>query len=323
MFLALTTERIHHIRQGLHIIKGMIFVFLLFIFSLIALISPLHCFSENNVIEGLPLYYWKHKPLDNFGDLLSLKVVERIVGKEVRYWKPTQKKQEKKLLSIGSVLILARDGDVIWGTGMNGKRMDLKDYKFTHIDIRAVRGPMTRLFIKKHFDIDCPEVYGDPALLIPYIFPEFQKAENPEWEYIFIPHYKEEHKYPKELYPHVVHPTEPWDEIIKKILNSRLVIGGSLHALIVADAYGIPARYVRTSDYEPLFKYQDYYLSTNRPDFQYATSIEEGLQMGGEKPMKCDLEALYNSFPFEFWPNSQFPVIDFSLPPGYRDYKEE
>lgn len=257
--------------------------------------------------EGLPLFYYQEKQFTNFGDFLSLKLVERIVGGQVK----TPQLNEKRLLAIGSILILAKDKDVLWGTGMNAKRIDLCYYKFKNLDIRAVRGPLTREFIMGNFNIYCPKVYGDPALLIPYFFPEFKKPKEPEYDYIFIPHYNDQEYYPKELYPNVVYPTEPWNQVVRKILNSRFVISGSLHGIIVAEAYGIPARYLRVSEYEPLFKYQDYYLGTNRAQFKYATSLEEALNMGGEAPFQCDLKKLYNSFPFEYWPNANFKIPNF------------
>jgi len=256
-------------------------------------------------LEGLPIYYWQKHGNENFGDYLSLKLVERIVGGQVAV---VSKKEElqKKLLAIGSVLIMANNGDVLWGTGMNGKRMDSELYQFDSLDVRAVRGPLTREFLMNHCNIDFPEIYGDPALLVPYFFPEFIKKEKAQYPYIVIPHYSEEDLFPKSLYSNVIYPTDPWRDIIRAIVDSEFVISGSLHGIVVAEAYGIPARYLRISDHEPLLKYMDYYLSTNRPDFTYATSIEEALKMGGEPPFECDLEKLYYSFPFEYWPHANF-----------------
>jgi len=279
-------------------------------FFLTFFILNFHCHAQENTLQGLPIYYWQQSKFVNFGDYLALKIVERIVGGEVTVCKNPHK-PPKKILSIGSVLIFANTDDVIWGTGMNGKRMDLKDYKFTNLDIRSVRGPLTRDFIIDNFGINCPEVYGDPALLLPYFFPEFKKSETPTYDYLIIPHYADEYLFPKSEYTNIVYPTDPWRTVIHKILDSKFVISGSLHGIVVAEAYGIPARYLRVSTHEPLYKYQDYYQGTNRPDFQYATSIEEALFMGGEPPFECNLKTLYESFPFEYWPDSDYIYPDF------------
>lgn len=256
--------------------------------------------------EGLPLFYWQEESFVNFGDYLSLELVERIVNYPIRYYKTKQENMDQKLLAIGSILYFANDHDVVWGAGINGKTLNKSDYSFSTLDIRAVRGPLTRQFISDNFQIDCPEVYGDPALLIPYFFPEFQKKKTPSREYLIIPHYSEISLFSK-TDPHVVYPTDSWESVIEAICDSQLVISGSLHGIIVAEAFGIPARLLRVTESEPLFKYTDYYLGTNRPHFQYATTVEDALKMGGEPPFICDLKRLYEAFPFEYWPPVHFP----------------
>lgn len=262
------------------------------------------CFSDETFVEGLPLYYWQTSRFVNFGDYLSLKLVERIVGGQVKVCQ--SKDPVQKFLAIGSVLRCANTDDVLWGTGMNGKVIEIEEYKFTSLDIRAIRGPMTRDFIRHTIGIECPEIYGDPALLLPYFFPEFKKNPNPEHEYVIVPHYSEIALFPKKDYPNVVYPTEDWRDVIRKILNSKFVIASSLHGIVVAEAFGIPARCLKVTEHEPLFKYQDYYFGTNRLNFQYATSIAEALELGGEPPFECDLQKLYESFPFDYWPNAEF-----------------
>lgn len=249
--------------------------------------------------QGLPLYYWQQQKFVNFGDYLSLKLVERIVDRPVRVHRRDVKKPEQKLLAIGSLLSFALDGDVIWGTGVNGKLLDPKHYRFKHLDIRAVRGPLTRKYLKDHFQIEAPEIYGDPALLVPYLFPEFKRKANPSFEYIIVVHYSELHLFERE--PHIVYATDPWDQVIERILDSKFVISTSLHGVILAEAFGIPARLLRVTENEHPFKFHDYYQGTQRPNFRWANSLEEALKMGGEPPFICDLERLYNAFPFEFW----------------------
>jgi pyruvyltransferase len=262
------------------------------------------CLAETTYVDGLPLYYWQTSRFVNFGDYISLKLVERILGGNIRICQ--SKDPEQKFLAIGSLLPYANTDDVIWGTGMNGKKMDPSQYHFDNLDIRAVRGPMTREFIMSNFNIDCPEVYGDPALLIPYFFPEFKKNPEPEYDYIIVLHYSDAHLFPKSEYPNVVYATDPWKEVMRSILNSNFVISSSLHGIVIAEAYGIPAKYLRVTDNEPLFKYQDYYLGTGRSKFEYATSINEALEAGGEPPAECDLKQLYENFPFEYWPDANY-----------------
>ncbi len=264
----------------------------------LTLVIPLILFAK------LPLFYWGEQP--NFGDVISKVIIERMVGEPLECYKKKSQGQKKKLLAIGSILYFANDGDVVWGSGVHGKTFHKKYYDFKSLDVRSVRGPVTRKFLMDNFEIACPEIYGDPALLFPYLFPEFKKKENPSIDYLIIPHYSDREYFPKSEYPNVVYPTDPWEIVMEKILDSKFVIASSLHPIIIAESYQIPARALRITDnrHNPMIKFYDYYLGTNRPYFQFAATIEQALRMGGEPPMECDLEKLYNAFPWDFWRES-------------------
>jgi len=263
---------------------------------IILLLGNLYCSYSLISSNDLPLYWWIPSNRTNFGDELSHEIVKRIIG----YTPRRPLKREKKLLALGSIMHLANDNDIVWGTGVNGKAIELDLHKFTCLDVRAVRGPLTRQFLLER-NIPCPEIYGDPALLMPLLFPEFKPTFAVD--YIVIPHIFDV----KELInipvfnsaKNIVLPTENWETVVKKILESKFVIASSLHGIIVAEAFGIPARYLRATSKEPLFKYVDYYTATGRPNFKYANSIAEALEMGGEDPIKFDANALLKAFPYE------------------------
>lgn len=265
-----------------------------FLFFLIA-------FSQTIKAE-LPLYFWDARPSQgfaNFGDALSEALVERMIGHKVQIVEKPYS-SEKKLLGMGSILSYALDNDVIWGTGVNGKT-PLSSYRFTNLDVRAVRGPLTRKFLLER-GIFCPEVYGDPTLLLPRCFPEFKKNPNPAKEYIVIPHFSDEYLFIAE--PNMVSVKNNWEYVVTKILDSKFVISSALSGVIVAESFGIPARLLiveNANSTENLTKYEDYYFGTNRPNFKYATTIEEALKIGGETLPECDLEKLYQAFPFELF----------------------
>lgn len=255
--------------------------------------------SENEFVEP-PLYFWDARStqgFSNFGDALSEALTERIVGHKVRVAAHPMC-PERKFLGMGSILNYAANGDIIWGTGRNGTKSEA-DHNFDCLDVRAVRGPLTRQFLLEK-GISCPETYGDPTLLFPLLFPEFQKAETPSHDYVIIPHYSDEHLFLDN--PNLVSVKEDWQEVITKILDSKFVVASALSGVIVAEAFGIPARLLiaeNAGNTENLFKYEDYYQGTNRFNFTYAKTLEEALMMGGERPHACDLEKLYRAFPFE------------------------
>jgi pyruvyltransferase len=239
------------------------------------------------------MFWWKPSTGANFGDELSRVVVERILRRRVNHRNIDSPR--RLLLAAGSILHFAKEGDVIWGSGFREPREP--ENKFCHLDIRAVRGPKTRdLFLK--MGASCPAVYGDPAVLMGRIFPKYKKLKK-IYDYIIIPNIGEINLFTP--YKNIVLPTASWHKVVKKICQSRLVISSSLHGLIVADAYGIPARLLKMTWIEPLFKYQDYYESTGRPNFKYAISVQDALRMGGEPPSCLDINPLLKAFPWDYF----------------------
>ncbi|WP_207432137.1 polysaccharide pyruvyl transferase family protein [Sabulibacter ruber] len=244
------------------------------------------------------LYYWK--PLNgsqNFGDHLSKVIVTKVLA-DRNHLLEEETKHQRTMLAIGSVLHFASDNDVIWGTGVNGK-VDVNEHTFSRLDVRAVRGPLTREFLMKR-GIPVPEVYGDPALLIPHIFPgRFKK--DPQKEYVVVPNLHDL-KIAKVLnLKNVISPVWGWNKCVEEILKAEFVIASSLHGLIIAEAFGIPACYIRLTETENLFKYNDYLHGTGRGEIEFATSVAQALEMGGMQPPKFDAQKLLDAFPIDLW----------------------
>ncbi len=255
------------------------------IFSILIALLPLNIYSEGG------MFWWRASDGTNFGDDLSHVIVEKILGRSINY--TPLESHEKILFAAGSILHFARNGDLIWGSGF--RENPLCENRFDHLDVRCVRGPRTREFLLQK-GIDCPAVYGDPAILLAHLFPEF-KREKIEYEYIIIPNIGEIKGFVP--YKNVVLPTLPWNEIVEEMLKAKLVISSSLHGIIVAESYGVPARLLKMTWLEPLLKYQDYYEATGRPDFAYAKSVQEALRLGGERPCEIDIAPLLNAFPWD------------------------
>jgi pyruvyltransferase len=243
-----------------------------------------------NAEQRVSLFYFTPaKFASNFGDALSPEIIERIIKKPLAQ----AKNYDQQLLALGSILHFAKDKDVIWGSGINGK-VPLKNHKFSSLDVRAIRGPLTRKFLISK-GIKCPKVYGDPALLMPLLFPELKV--NPTVDYIVIPNLNEIDEFKK--FPNLVLPTQDCMAVVEKILKAKFVISGSLHGIIVAEAFGVPARLLRVTEKENIFKYKDYYYGTGRANFRIAYSLEEAIKMGGEPKPVVDLKLLLESFPYD------------------------
>jgi pyruvyltransferase len=244
---------------------------------------------------SVELIWWKPKTGLNFGDVLSEVIVTKILadrGLSLR----DQTDRRARLLAVGSSLHFAKDGDIIWGTGVNGK-MPEERHAFSTLDVRAVRGPLTREFLRKK-GIDAPQIYGDPALLLPQLFPQFRA--NPTTPVVVVPNLHDVSHLSAKGIDHLS-PWLGWNICVEDILRAKLVVASSLHAIVVAEAFGIPARYVQFSENENLFKYEDYVLGTGRDKLEPAASIGEAREMGGMPPIRFDARKLIDAFPLDLW----------------------
>lgn len=220
----------------------------------------------------------------NFGDSLFPLIAERIADHSFRT--VSRYYPFPKLLAGGSIINdFARNGDSVWGAGMH----HADGMKAKRLHIHAVRGPVTRKTIKKLLGISCSEIYGDPAILTPHLFPEWQPMPV-KGRIGLIPHFKNRKKY-RHLpsYIKLILPTRMPHQVIPEILKCELIISGSLHGLIIAEAYGIPARWLPDGSGEPELKYHDYYESTNRiphPAHTLRYAEDLGGQAAGVMPDK-------------------------------------
>lgn len=217
-------------------------------------------------------------------------------------------KKSCHLLTCGSLVGVGRFDAVVWGSGAHIVRNIeslLSMRGFLKYDIRAVRGPLTRQIL-----IDCgyrcPENYGDPAIIMPLIYNDEHMAKK--YDVSVILHYylkNTEHEFGNSSYNYINIGTTDYESCIREILSSKKVISSSLHGIILAETYGVPAIFLNTGGYvdKALIKYYDWYYSTNRWSVKMARSIEEAIEM---KPMPLpDLSEmrtkLMNVFPYDLW----------------------
>lgn len=232
-------------------------------------------------------------PLNNFGDLLGPLIVKKILKK----YNLSKYLSAKRLFTIGSVIHFAHDFDNIWGSGINGK-VGYKSHKFNNLDVHALRGPLSKEYLVNK-GIHCPSNFGDPALLMPYFFPKY-RINKIERDVIVIPNYNEslDDGFPPKI--KILSPLCNPLLMIDQITKSRLTISSSLHAIIIAEAYGRKGIFLKTRKEDP-FKYRDYLLGTGRSIYEPAETVNEALQA---KPMSqaiFDCEMILKSFPFHLY----------------------
>ena len=245
----------------------------------------------------------------NLGDSLGRVIVEALLeqkGISMDQWIP----EKKHLFAVGSNIF---GGEIkgnyqdatIWGSGLLKKPFWREAFtqrlSRRKLDVRAVRGPLTREVLLQ-FGHQCPEVYGDPAILMPLFYQPTVEKKN---KYIVVPQFVYEYRF-RQAHPNekvVSMNTNDYRSVIDEIAASETVYTSSLHGIILAEAYGVPAVFFRELKKVIDFKYLDYYYSTGRRDIQIAESFAEALNM--TPPPLPDLsglrQGLLDSFPYDLW----------------------
>lgn len=206
----------------------------------------------------------------NFGDELSPLVLEAATGKKVKWARP----ESAEAVAIGSVLELygyRGRGAVVWGSGL--RQAPCANEGEIVADrlgpVLAVRGPRTADALGSKA---IHAAQGDPGVLAPMLIGSRSGAISRPT--VVIPHFRvfatrdglshlrECKKRGLTVLPPTLHPIE----MASSIRDAAFVLTSSLHGLILAHAFGVPAQLVtftQAAQQEPDFKYRDYLASVS------------------------------------------------------------
>ena len=248
--------------------------------------------------NAVNLHWWKWSgATQNVGDALSPVVVEYMMERNGIGHDRSFDNKTRHLYAIGSIVDTAYQNATVWGSGiLNGYRK-LWWRKLRSLDIRCVRGPETRNVLIAN-GYECPECYGDPALLMPLIYdPTKKPTYEKTYEYKVVRHVSYDNTSPDSLSPS----TTDYKEFIDELTKCKRIVSSSLHGIILAEAYGIPAVLLKHD--LNMFKYEDYYHSTGRYEFPIASTVEEALAIEPAplpdlKPLQ---DNLIHAFPVDLW----------------------
>jgi pyruvyltransferase len=252
-----------------------------------------------NKLRGFISVHWSNSA--NWGDALNVYLVEKISGQTVKF---EASRQGHHYLVIGSIIERATKKSVIWGTGAMSADLHMLDKP---TKVCAVRGPETRKLLLQN-NIECPEIYGDPALLLPkYYKPNVQN----ECAIGIIPHYSDKaHPWIKAMSMNdgvrVINIEQGIQPFVDAVLSCRRVFSSSLHGIICADAYGIPSRQISLYGDRVIggqFKFNDYNHSVRRillPPLEITTStaMKDLLVAKMNGPIAFDPGPLLEACPF-------------------------
>jgi pyruvyltransferase len=253
---------------------------------------------RNLIAERLPV----RRRVNNFGDLIGPMIVESLIEKKVsRVGSRARRHPGRRLLTVGSILHLARDGDTVWGSGARGATASALDYRFSDLDVRAVRGPLTRRFLLER-GIEAPPVYGDPALLLPDALPELRDWATMKTRLVtIVPNFADFAATRARYGDLCIDPQSGLLRCLRTIAQSESIVASSLHGIVVAESLGIPAR-LMVSEHESWFKYEDYYRGTGREPAEPAGSLQQAMrELPTSSPVVRADPALAESFPHDLW----------------------
>ena len=194
-------------------------------------IQLLHRIRSTGETKPQQIKAWWSRGLRNFGDELTAYILAEIAALDCVF------DRSKAFVAIGSVIRFANDSSTVWGSGIirHTERIDARP------TCLAVRGPITRARLLSQ-GTDCPEVYGDPVMLLPLFYqPKFAARKTPV---LIAPHFKQ-------CFLHNVHSNLDYLDVhvsniadieacIDKICSANNVITSSLHVFIVCVAFGVP-----------------------------------------------------------------------------------
>ena len=205
----------------------------------------------------LRLSWWNLIP--NLGDAVSPLIVSHLSGRTVVR---APDRARGKLLACGSILNRARDGDVVWGSGFISEEARPDG---SRILVTAVRGPRTAARLRG-LGIECPDVFGDPGCLLPRLFPRPARAV-PRFALGVIPHYADQKLLAlRDPAVRIIDILASPEDFLTALWECERVVSSSLHGIIFAEAYGIPAQWLVMSGrvLGEGHKFADYYEGTGR-----------------------------------------------------------
>jgi len=259
--------------------------------------------------EERPKFWWMRGPFPgNFGDILTPFLIWNLYKVPVR-WAPCAKSD---CLAIGSIAKCATPGIKMWGAGIAHPDHAIEP----KAEWLAVRGPETQKALRKN-GAKVPEAMGDPALLLPRAYqPKVKKTGYG----LIIPHYTHVAWFQKSIHiktkldaeqvrilSPIVNGFEGIREFCDQVASADWVVASSLHGLIVAHAYGVPAAWAMPERSAPQgpndsIKYTDYMssvgLPTNLSVVQNWVDLDEVIDRARPVAKMPDLDVLQKAFPY-------------------------
>ena len=242
------------------------------------------------------VYWWKDEA--NFGDVASQYLCEKLIGDTVVWASPQTtffsefKRVVRSILlnegkvfplfkgyippwrrclfAIGSILDHANYKTIVWGSGFREFTS-----KYRHSKILAVRGKLSLDILPSKMDKKNIAL-GDPALLLPLIYHSQSKKKV---KVGIVPHFVDYAFFfdnYADKYNIIDVRTNDVEGVIDQINESEYILSSSLHGIIIAHAYGIPALWIKKGFIKSSeFKFYDYFSTVGISQYKGFENIDE------------------------------------------------
>lgn len=265
-----------------------------------------------SVVVNAFIYYDGNKVLRrNWGDDINYFFLKKLWHKAIVCYDMSslshRLKRDNYMIIGSSLTLLCNKQSIVWGAGVIDNTKELPAYPKK---VLAVRGPLTRQYLLCR-GIECPAVYGDPALLMPKVYyPSIYKR----YKLGIIPHYSD---YDSPLLDRLKQDSnilfiqmegyQKWTDVVDMILSCETIASSSLHGLIMSEAYHIPNCWIEITGnlLGGHFKFHDFFLSIGQDrsiPFQITPDTTQEDIFAAIKswlPGNIDLEPLIKQSPFK------------------------
>lgn len=238
--------------------------------------------------DRVAAWWWDRPHPGNLGDIINPYIIEKLSGSPPRFTSSSP-----RLIGIGSIIKFAKSGDMVWGAGAPSRDTVINP----EASYKAVRGPLTRELVLAAGG-SCPEVYGDPAWILPRIYsPKIRKTHS-----VGVIRHFTHRDMPLKIGEGVREIDilrvgyNEIEEFIDEMLSCEGIVSTSLHGVIIAHAYGIPCKHAVMSGssrqiHGDGIKFKDYFLSVGREDVEPWDLSDTGEVVAGDIARCTDLPA--------------------------------
>ena len=189
------------------------------------------------------LLMWYDNPShENFGDWLSPYIIKQISGQKITHLPDYCNSKRKHIVGIGSIANRINEFSHVFGTGISS----INDIVNPHANFHFVRGPYTR---KNIMNEGGPKVefMGDMGFILSKLYKPLSLQK--EIEVLFVRHVVHQSltiQLPDYVVEHTINisDSDAIQNLVDKIVISKLVITSAMHCYIACKSYGVPVSLV-------------------------------------------------------------------------------